>query len=278
MPTVRGASAVVGLALAWLASCRPGPRQAPPPVHEAPARTIELRTGRFELVASAYVDLALELAEDEEEELPATSSAELAACADDRCAARAAGPREADFRARLPEFLRSSWGAEAARARRAMQVAEVFLTMAEDPLALRLGSDFGFAWPREPVVIVIAPRDASGQCYAGAAVLVCCFEQAVRAVGREGALLRAFEDERARLDADARRRTEDASDAIVAFAVRRAVREIYRAYDERRGPASSSDPASDAWLARAWPDRVSGKLGAEDFGRLAARELARATR
>src|SRR5215472_17954203 len=123
-----------------LAACgRPDP-VVPPAARDAPARAIAVRTSRFELVASAYIDLADDLWDGRP---PPPPWRVLAACDDDACAATAAGPA---FAARTAEFTRAVWPSHAAQARGAMQLAQAFLVPAEDAVVLGLSTDLGMAW------------------------------------------------------------------------------------------------------------------------------------
>ena len=164
----------------------------------APARVIVVRTDRFSLRASAYVELYAELVRRDPEKREAALMVVdgLLACNSDGCArARLAEtPYAQAFDEAFPVFLRERWRDEAFAARVAMDRALPWLFQHEGALAARLARELAIAWPDEPIVLGVttraAPRharavidaptlDVEEGCFEGPAVLECAFTRAL---------------------------------------------------------------------------------------------------
>ena len=167
-------------------------------VDPAPPRVVVVRTERFALRASIYLDLYASLVRGDDGDLGEMRdrARRLTACDDDRCAATAlAGDAHAGaFEAALPAFG-APWRAYFARERAAMERALPWLADNEDAIARSLARDLALVWPQDPVVLAVtahavlpsargsvdAPTlDVEGGCFAGAAILECAFSSAAR--------------------------------------------------------------------------------------------------
>lgn len=172
---------------------------------EAPARVVVVRTERFALRASMYVDLYATLLRGEDADLAGTArrTIDLLACDDERCAARAmAGDaRAGDFESALPIFG-ERWRSDFALSRAAIERALPWLLENEQAIAAGLARDLALPWPEEPVVLAVTahagPRnalhaidaptvDVEGGCFAGAAILECAFSHAARSLAPSAA-------------------------------------------------------------------------------------------
>ena len=169
-------------------------------VDPAPPRVVVIRTERFALRASIYLDLYASLVrgEDADREEVRDRARRLIACDDDRCAATAltGDAHAAAFEAALPAFG-DPWRAYFALERAAMERALPWLADNEDAIARSLTRDLALAWPQDPVVLAVtahaappsarpsvdAPTlDVEGGCFAGAAILECAFSSAARSL------------------------------------------------------------------------------------------------
>jgi hypothetical protein len=162
-----------------IASC--APRRSIPPPAEPPPRQILVTEGRVALRTSAFVELHLWLAalaksgaevdreleparaayrssfeNDDDDDILARTTRELAACSDDRCAIAAVASQgfgRAYARA-LPSFGTTRWRDRATTAWIGIEVARAALgSPAAEALFERAAAELGVRWPERPVPV-----------------------------------------------------------------------------------------------------------------------------
>ncbi len=231
------------------------------PVSHEPPRAVAVRTGRFVLRASAWVELYASM-----EGADGNVVMRLLHCEDETCArSSVAGTAQAAvFDTQLGAYVRHGWAEDAAVSRLAMDRAIGPLLRQEEVLVERLVADLAIDRSREPVTVAVTHRarkdlptvDLVAGCLTERAAVGCVLACAARALAERSAVYRAMGEGGPRL-----------WPFVSAFAAQAIVGR------HGRMPSGEGSDAIVAWLAREWPKRTGGEESASDFGARAAREL-----